>query len=612
MFTVCSKPVSACKKAYTSGHSFDDVSVTEYEAPSLPAPIATSAGGQSAPQQDRARARPAPAPRGVFASCAKPEVGADALLDDGDLPPPEVAPLRPGAPKAEASNGAARASAALVSTAPVRFEDPGYALLEAGDSDEEEFAVKTRNFVRQFSEVNKTINNLQFTVAALLVVASVLAFSLMAVAYEQLVPQHQRTAQRIALLASIPIVACLFTWFHIWMAIQMMFRPLDFVGLCEFGQTGMGVGWQGVVPRKAARMASMGYTCARPYIQGPRDIMGAVDPKALVAKTRAQLALVLEGALAKVGAEHFPLTDRTMGDKMRRRIAEQAVDRIIETCPALWHKYTEILSDTKRGIDNDGMFVKVFTENKVLLNNFFLSLGEREFRFIEHCGAVMGFVCGVVQLIAFNNLSGMQRDLFLPVTGFFLGIFSNWLAIQMVFRPVWPIPVRPFGYHIYTIQGLFIKRQPDVCVLYSKMVVDNFLNFDKIVEYMMTQPELWQRLKEAYLAHNTKVMRESMGFIANIAPLAFSQDQMKLLEDSLKDALVDGLYKAKDIHRIAAKYIGKVTRLEEKNCHALQQMPPDKFENLLHPIFQEDEWILVLLGGVLGVIVGLAQIWFLT
>ena len=32
----------------------------------------------------------------------------------------------------------------------------------------------------------------------------------------------------------------------------------------------------------------------------------------------------------------------------------------------------------------------------------------------------------------------------------------------------------------------------------------------------------------------------------------------------------------------------------------MQKMPPDEFENLLHPVFQEDEWILILLGGVLG------------
>jgi len=591
MFQAC-RP-EACRKVYKSGHSvsFDDEEVTAYSSAqdvTLPAP-----------RGHRPAVEPAPDKTSAFAVCSKPQI-----VPDEQFPPEE---------KKLAEVPAASKTVAAVPPPAAPVEDPGYALLEGGDSDDEEFAAKTRNFVRQISEVRKTMNSLQFVVAVLLVVASVLALCLSWVAYQQMVPEHQIEARRIALLASIPIVACLFTWFHIWMAIQMMFRPLEFFGLWQYASTGMGIGWQGVVPRKAQRMATMGYDCARPYIQGPRDIMGAVNPKSLVAKTRPQLVRVIEQALAKVGAEHFPWTDRQMGPNSKKKIAETAVDRIIETCPELWAVFTELLSDKKTGIDNDGMFVKVFTENKVLLNNFFLSLGEREFRFIEHCGAVMGFICGMVQLIAFNNLSGTTRVVFLPLTGFFLGIFSNWLAIQMVFKPVFPVPVWICGWHIYDIQGLFIKRQQEVCVLYSKMVVDNFLNFDKIVDYLMTQPKLWNRLKVAYLEHNTKVMKEAMGVIANwLAPWALGQQQFAGLEESMKTALVQGLYEAKDIHKIAGRYVGKVTGLERKNCAALQQMPPDKFENLLHPIFQEDEWILVLLGGVLGVMVGMGQIYFLS
>ncbi len=40
----------------------------------------------------------------------------------------------------------------------------------------------------------------------------------------------------------------------------------------------------------------------------------------------------------------------------------------------------------------------------------------------------------------------------------------------------------------------------------------------------------------------------------------------------------------------------------------MEALPPEEFEGLLHPVFQEDEWKLVLMGGVLGVIIGFAQI----
>lgn len=492
------------------------------------------------------------------------------------------------------------------------YEDPGYALLEA-DSSDEEFEARTRKFVRQFSEVNREIDSLRMIVGVLLFIAVSLVVTLFCLVYNGLSLEHQHQALEWLLLASIPVVACLFTWFHIWMAIQMMFRPLKFIGLWQYKDTGMGIGWQGVIPRKAGKMAATGYHCAREFIMGARAIMNSVPPQGLVSKVRGPLSQIIEGALSTVAQEHFPWADSKMPAGTKRRIADQAVDRIIETCPQLWAEFTDLLSHPTTGIDNEGMMVKVFTENKELLNAFFLTLGEKEFRFIEHCGAVMGFVCGVVQLVAFNNLSQMGRTIFLPTSGFFLGIFSNWLAIQMVFRPTDPVPVRIFGFHLFNIQGLFIKRQNDVCELYAKMVVENFLCFEKILEYLQTKDELWEKLKTVYLEHNTRVMKDTLGVVATwLAPLALGQEKFDVLEERMKTALVEGICDAKDIHKIAGRYVGKVTGLEKKNCLALQKMPPAKFEQLLHPVFQEDEWILVLLGGVLGVIVGLGQIYFLS
>jgi len=279
----------------------------------------------------------------------------------------------------------------------------------------------------------------------------------------------------------------------------------------------------------------------------------------------------------------------------------------------LWQNIVDLLCDDDIGIDNDGMIVKVFTENKALLNQFFMTLGDQEFRFIEHCGAAMGFICGCLQLAAFNNLSSAGRAIFLPVTGFFLGIVTNWLAILMVFKPVFPVPVRIWGHHILDIQGLFLKRQKEVCVLYSKMLKDNFLSFPKVLSYLQTQPELWEKLKAAYTAHSTRVLNQTLGSSATwLAEWTIGQQQYKQLEEDLKVALVQGLYHADGLHQVSGNYIGKVTDIEARNRESLQRMPPDEFENLLHPVFQEDEWILILLGGILGAIVGLAQVYFLS
>lgn len=486
--------------------------------------------------------------------------------------------------------------------------EEGYMLLE----DEPDEEVDAETFVREMSRMEEVMKGLRCLLAALLLLVITLASAFSYVVYSWLSPEKQEEVKIWCMLASIPIVALLFTWFHIWLAIQMMFLPLRFIGCCQYRDTGMGIGWQGIVPRKAKKMATTAYDSARPFLDGPRDWLARIHAPSLVEQVRPQLLQIIKDSLAMVEQRHFPSATSLLPESVRANVAKSAVDKIQEESPKLWQKFTDLLADKEKGVDNDALFVKVFTENKVTLNNFFMTLGAREFKFIEHCGAAMGFVCGVVQLVAFNHLSPTGRAIFLPTTGFFLGILSNWAAITAVFKPCHPVHIRICGCHICTIQGLFLKRQQDVCYLYSKLLCEHFLAFGKVVNYLQTKPELWQSLKEAYIQFNTRVLRETMGLTATfLAPMALGTDEYDAVEEDIKKALVKGLAKSTEIHKIGGRYIGKTSNIEKNNCAALQKMPPDQFENLLHPVFQEDEWILILLGGILGAIVGVGQVFFL-
>eukprot|EP00913_Durusdinium_trenchii_P029803 g27928.t1 len=433
--------------------------------------------------------------------------------------------------------------------------------------------------------------------------------------YDRLPPEEQLKAYRIALQVSIPVVALFFTWFHIWLAIQMMFLPLKFWGIWQYQDTGMGIGWQGVVPRKCTKMARTAFKCARPYLMGPRDWFARVDTSVLFSKMHPMLERVVRATINSVSRRHFPsiLVNSRLPSNVEEELVALAMEQVEETFPEMWDKIVDLLCDSERGLDNDGMIVSVFTQNKALLNLFFLSLGEKEFRFIERCGAALGFVCGLIQLMAFNHLDATGRMILLPGTGFFLGIFTNWLAIQMCFKPCFPRPINVCGKHIYTIQGLFLKRQRDVAVLYSKMLVDHFFDFDKVVEYLQTLP-VWADLHDAYCQNTNKMMRKTMGPVTGwiARRVALGPEKFKALEDDLVGASAERIAESDDLHEAAAQYISVATDVFRSNASAMQRMPPDEFENLLHPVFQEDEWILILLGGILGAIVGIAQVHFLS
>lgn len=431
--------------------------------------------------------------------------------------------------------------------------------------------------------------------------------------YSGLPPERREEARGQALLASIPVVALFFTWFHIWLAIQMMFLPLRFLGIWQYKNTGLGIGWQGVVPRKSHKMAKTAYACASPYLLRVRDWLAAVSPDELVALLRPRIHGIVSSAVESVCQRHFPGIERRLPASVRQELAEAAVEKIEDSFAELWKEFAELLCDERIGIDNDGMVVTAMTENKDLLNHFFMQLGAREFRFIEHCGAALGFFCGVIQLFAFTHLEPGGRAILLPLTGFFLGIFTNWLAILVCFKPIFPHPIHIFGWYICNVQGLFLKRQKEVAVQYSKMLCDHFFDFPKVIAYLRNQPELWGKLRAAYLQHNARVFNQALGSsVTCFGPLAVGKRQFKAVEDDLMETLVARFGEADEMHQMAGNFIAIATDIFRINSVAMQNMPPDKFENLLHPIFKEDEWILVLLGGVLGAIVGIAQVHFLS
>lgn len=56
------------------------------------------------------------------------------------------------------------------------------------------------------------------------------------------------------------------------------------------------------------------------------------------------------------------------------------------------------------------------------------------------------------------------------------------------------------------------------------------------------------------------------------------------------------------------KYMKETLDIESALAIELKKLRPKQFENLLHPVFQEDEIILIAIGGILGAIAGLLQI----
>src|SRR5699024_2066983 len=100
----------------------------------------------------------------------------------------------------------------------------------------------------------------------------------------------------------------------------------------------------------------------------------------------------------------------------------------------------EISENVEALVDLKHMVQTQMREDKGLMVKMFREVGDPEFRFVINSGLYFGFLFGMIQLPIFIFF---PQGWILPVGGLIIGAITNWLALNIIFRPVKPIPVGP-------------------------------------------------------------------------------------------------------------------------------------------------------------------------
>jgi len=400
-------------------------------------------------------------------------------------------------------------------------------------------------------------------------------------------------------LESIPIVSVIFTWAHIWLAIRMMFYPVRFWGLWNYKNSGYGIGWQGVVPRKAGVMAARSCDLMVGRLITLEEIVDRFQMDEFFETLGNVLVQCQRNVNERLGQAYFP----ALWPKLPQGVKDEILQKVLE---AQRDSFEPIMADVRANIATilniRDMCVKRYTEEPTLLIALFQQVGRKEFQFIQRCGAQMGFLLGCAQMglyFVVKDIRWMPWVL-LPLSGLIIGNFTNWLAIKMIFRPLHP--------HLHcngciNIQGLFLKRQRQVAKELAAMLTDTCVNAEHMIRYLVSTPG-YERAMEIFDRHTSKVCDEILGYARSVVPMAVGVDRWATLK---KDS-IQGLLEELPSHSSQfLKYMDQALQIEETIAGRLTGLPPDEFEGVLHPAFQEDEWMLILLGGVLGVLVGLLQ-----
>ncbi|HCL59068.1 MULTISPECIES: membrane protein [Acinetobacter] len=414
-----------------------------------------------------------------------------------------------------------------------------------------------------------------------------------------------------AVLSIIPVTAFV-TWAHVWMALKMVFYPINFWG---FHVGPVPVGWQGIVPRKAGRISGIITDNTLSKLGSIQEFLQAMDPDDMARIIGEQVGFELEHLIDEVMMDRNAVLWENLPYSIKRRIYAQAHKQLPQVLKEL---VTELTMNVESLVDMRDMVVSQMEGDRRLMVRMFLKVGQKEINFIWHISALIGMFFGLFQMVVWFVVPWHWT---VPFWAAIWGFLTNWIAIWMVFNPVephyikypqffkrtadhrfpWIKPVIP-RIGTYNIQGAFMKRQEEVSDVFASVVTEDLITLKSIMTEMMYggKKDKTRRIVKRHINEimETPLVRTSLQL--SLGPKEYAKLKTDLIDRSIEITMVpvsDPAFNASRAQKIYQMFRDRI-----------RDLTPNEFQNLLRPAFQEDEWILIVLGGVTGFVAGLIHL----
>jgi uncharacterized membrane protein YheB (UPF0754 family) len=385
---------------------------------------------------------------------------------------------------------------------------------------------------------------------------------------------------------SIPVVAAIIGYVTKLVAIRMMFRPLEFVGFKPY------FGWQGIVPRRAARMASIAVDTMTRDLISASEVVSRLDPERVAQEIAEPMRQATEDITREILGELQP----GLWDALPQPVRQLTVARMEAESPNL---VRGVLADIQRDVDAvfdlKSMVITNLVTDKALLNRIFQEAGRKEFRFIARSGIYFGGTIGLLQMtlwVAFHE------PLIMPAFGLMVGWFTDWLALKLIFNPKRPINI--FG---YTLQGLFLKRRKEVAADYGALIADELITAHKVIEAIVHGP-LSDRVFNMVSKQVQAALDRTVGPARPLMSVTIGTARYQRIKNTISEKVIERL---PETMTYVEDYARESMDVRNLLIEKMQQLDELQFEALIRPAFEQDEWILITVGALLGFFMGEAQ-----
>tara|TARA_R110001583_G_scaffold51139_3_gene159625 strand:+ start:5708 stop:6922 length:1215 start_codon:yes stop_codon:yes gene_type:complete len=389
-------------------------------------------------------------------------------------------------------------------------------------------------------------------------------------------------------LLSIPLISAIVGWSTNFLAVKMMFYPIEFIGIKPF------LGWQGLIPAKRKEMAEIEVELVLGKLLSVQELASRIEPKELTKAMQRRLKQVVRRIVNDMMRECAPLLWAALpvhGKNLLYARVEADIPNIVDNMVNDFKHNIEEIVDIKE------LVVSKLVDSPELINEIFLKSGEKEFPFIERSGFWFGLLFGLPTMFVWMYL---PQWWVLPIGGLIVGYLTNWIALKIIFEPKYPIKFMGF-----TIQGMFLKRQDEVSRVYSDIIESKLMTSENIIEIALHGSGSGQ-FAELMELHVNDAIERYVAFAQPYFALGVgSEPYFKMKELAIKRIFED----SKKYLPYAYEYTDKALGISDVLCERMKALSPDEFEGVLRPAYEADEWKLIVTGALLGMGAGFIQLY---
>ena len=390
-------------------------------------------------------------------------------------------------------------------------------------------------------------------------------------------------------LLSIPIISAFVGWSTNFLALKMMFYPMEFVGIRPI------FGWQGLIPAKRKEMAEIAAELVLGKLLNAKELAAKIEAKELTKVMERRLKQVLRRIVDDVMRESAPSVWAGMpvhGKNLVYARIEADIPNIVSNMVDDFKYNVEEIIDIKE------LVVTKLIESPEIINEIFLKSGEKEFPFVEHSGFIFGLLFGFPTMLVWMYL---PQWWVLPLGGLVVGYLTNWLALKVIFEPKHPTKIMGI-----TLQGMFLKRQDEVSRVYSEVIEEKLVTSENILKTALYGSGSAQLLELIELHVNDAIDRY-VAFAQPYFTLGVGTETYYKMRDMSSKHIFDNTEKYMPY---AFEYIKNTLNIAEELSARMKKLSPEEFEGVLRPAYEADEWKLIVTGSLLGMGAGFLQLYF--